>query len=66
MKMSMSEITSKLPTHVELRAIIEKIAEFFEKIVKLFDELQAGLAETYSKYVRVYGNDDTTVVDEVE
>ena len=58
MSMSMSEITKKLPTHDELRAIIEKIAEFFEKFVELFDKLQAGLAETYSKYVRVYGDDE--------
>jgi len=56
MKMSMSEITSKLPTHDELRAIIEKIAALFEKFVELFDQLKTGLAETYSKYVRVYGD----------
>ena len=50
----MSEITKKLPTHDELRAIIEKIAEFLEKFVALFDQLKSGLAETFAKYERVY------------
>ena len=51
------EITSKLPNNDELRAIIEKIAEFLAKFLKLFDALEAGLAETYSKYVAVYPDD---------
>ena len=54
MSESMKEITSKLPTNDELRAIIEKLAEFLTKFVKLFDALQAGLAETFSKYEAVY------------
>ncbi len=55
MSESMKEITSKLPTNDELRAIIEKVAEFLEKFVKLFNALEEGLAETYSKYKPVYG-----------
>ena len=65
MSESMKEITSKLPTNDELRAIIEKIAEFLEKFLKLFDALQAGLAETFSKYEAVYP-DETTAAAEVE
>jgi hypothetical protein len=42
MSESMQEITSKLPTNDELRAIIEKIAEFLEKFIALFDQLKAG------------------------
>ena len=57
MSESMKEITSKLPNNDELRAIIEKIAEFLAKFLKLFDALEAGLAETYSKYVAVYPDD---------
>ena len=59
MSESMSEITKKLPTNDELRAIIEKIAEFLEKFLDLFDQLKAGLAETYSKYVAVYPDETT-------
>ena len=60
MSESMKEITSKLPTNDELRAIIEKLAEFLEKFFKLFDQLKAGLAETYSEYVTVFGGEDTS------
>lgn len=61
MSESMKEITSKLPTNDELRAIIEKIAEFLEKFVTLFDQLKAGLAETYSKYESVFnGTENAT------
>ena len=59
MSESMQEITSKLPTNDELRAIIEKIAEFLEKFIGLFDQLKAGLAETYSKYQSVFNGDAT-------
>jgi hypothetical protein len=54
MSESMKEITKKLPTNDELRAIIEKVAEFLGKFLKLFDALQAGLAESFSKYEAVY------------
>lgn len=50
MQESMQEITSKLPTNDELRAIIEKVAEFVANFLKLFDQLKAGLAETFSDY----------------
>ena len=55
MSESMSEITSKLPTNDELRAIIEKIAEFLEKFLKLFDALKDGLSETFGTYKSQYG-----------
>ena len=57
MNVSMSEITEKLPTHDELRAIIEKIAGFLADFVALFDRLKAGLAETFAKYERVYDDE---------
>ena len=48
MKLTMTEI----PEHKELRAFIEKIAEFLQNFLKIFDQLKAGLAETYGKYER--------------
>ena len=50
MSESMKEITSKLPTNDELRAIIEKIAEFAVKFFKLFDALEAGFKQTFAGY----------------
>ncbi len=58
MSESMKEITSKLPTNDELREIIKKIAEFLEKFVELFNRLEEGLAETYSKYESVFNGGD--------
>lgn len=58
MKESMEEIRSKLPTNDELRAIIEKIAEFVTNFMKLFDQLKAGLAETFGQYESQYPADD--------
>ena len=50
----MDEIKNKVPTHEELRAIIEKIAEFFKAFIAIFDDLKAGLSETFSEYKRQY------------
>ena len=50
----MDEIKNKVPTHEELRAIIEKIADFFKKFIAIFDELKEGLGESFSKYERQY------------
>jgi len=47
-------LQDKVPTHDELRGIIEKIAEFLQNFVKLFDQLKKGLAETFSTYTRTY------------
>ena len=47
-------LQDKVPTHDELRGIIEKIAEFLRNFVKLFDQLKAGLAETFGKYERQF------------
>jgi hypothetical protein len=55
----MKEITSKLPTNDELRAIIEKIAEFLEKFLKLFDAMKAGLAETFGTYESQFDEETT-------
>lgn len=49
-----TELQDKVPTHDELKGIIEKIAEFLQAFVKLFDQLKAGLAETFSKYERQF------------
>ena len=56
MSESMKEITEKLPNNEQLVAIIEKIGDFLKQFLDLFDQLQAGLAETFSKYERVYGD----------
>ena len=57
MKESMEEIRSKLPTNDELRAIIEKLAEFLTNFMKLFDQLKAGLAETFGEYKSQFEDD---------
>jgi len=49
----MEDIKKMVPTNDELRAIIEKIAAFLKAFLQLFDKLQAGLVETFSKYERV-------------
>ncbi|MBQ6066023.1 MAG: hypothetical protein IJK89_04300 [Clostridia bacterium] len=66
MSESMKEITSKLPTNDELRAIIEKIAEFLTDFLKLFDALKAGLAETFSKYESAFETTTAAATEEVE
>ena len=58
-----TDLTKLVPKNDELRGIIEKIAEFLKNFVKLFAQLQEGLAETFSKYVSPYGN---TSSDDVE
>lgn len=50
----MEDLMKKVPSHEELRAIIDKIAEFLENFFKLFDQLKAGIAETFSEYVTTY------------
>lgn len=54
MSESMKEITSKLPTHEELIAIIEKIAEFAKKFFKLFEQLQGGFEQKFYGYESVF------------
>lgn len=54
MSESMKEITSKLPTHDELRAIIEKVAEFAVKFFKLFEQLQGGFEQKFYGYESVF------------
>ena len=44
--------TDMIPTHEELRAFIEKIAAILKSFLNLFDQLKAGLAETFGKYER--------------
>lgn len=48
----MKTATDMIPTHLELRAFIEKVAQFLQNFIKLFDQLKAGLAETFGKYER--------------
>jgi hypothetical protein len=43
-------ISDAIPTNDELRAFIEKVAEFLSKFVELFDRLKDGLAETFGEY----------------
>lgn len=54
----MEDIKKMVPTHDELRGIIEKIAEFLQNFVKIFDQLKAGIAETFGKYERQYPETD--------
>jgi hypothetical protein len=56
MSESMSEITSKLPTHDELVDIILKIADFAKKFFTLFDALQKGFEQGFYGYKSVFGN----------
>jgi len=41
---------TEIPTHFELRAFIQKIAEFLKNFLQIFDQLKAGLAETFGDY----------------
>ena len=50
MSESMKDITNKLPTHAQLQAYIEKIATFLKAFFKLFDQLTAGIKETFAGY----------------
>ena len=62
----MDDLKKLVPTNDELRAIIEKLAEFVEAFFKLFDQLKAGIAETFGTYKSVYGETTTAAAPEEE
>ena len=66
MQESMTEITSKLPNHAQLQAYIEKIATFIKAFFKLFDQLAAGLKETFAGYKSPFEEATGTDATEVE
>lgn len=53
--MKMEDLQKFFPTHDELQAIIEKIAEFLKNFFKIFESLKAGIAETFAGYKSPYG-----------
>ena len=55
------DLQDKVPTNDELRAIIEKIATFLKAFFKLFDQLAAGIKETYAGYKSAF--DEATASD---
>ena len=59
------DLQDKVPTNDELRGIIEKIATFLKAFFKLFDQLKAGIQETFAGYKSVF-EDAATGSDAVE
>jgi len=44
------DLQDKVPTNDELRDIIKKIATFLKAFFALFDQLTAGIKETFAGY----------------
>lgn len=57
--------TDFIPTHNELVALITKIAGFFKNLLKIFEEVIAGLKLDYGDYERQI-EDDTTAAPAIE
>ena len=53
------DLQDKVPTNDELRGIIEKIATFIKAFFKLFDQLTAGIKETFAGYTSPFEDEAT-------
>lgn len=51
---TLAELQEKVPTNDQLRSYIDKIAAFLKTFFELFDQLKAGLTQTFYGYQSIY------------